>query len=183
MGELWAWPSALKLALVDTSVRIHRRGARRQPRRSGNCGIGSVTRFAVTVDRGCRMASRAHPALHHPVTAAIAGIRERDGITPRSRKNALAGERRLDRRGDSPQRGDHQASEQRLMASLVGSLRLVSTFDWSEFFEKRQSRRTGAPSRSRGASTDEWISGAAIATATRSRNWPNPPGEAHCAWR
>jgi len=29
----------------------------------------------------------------------------------------------------------HQAAEQAFMANLIGSLRLVSTFDWSEFFE------------------------------------------------
>src|SRR4029450_9118225 len=29
----------------------------------------------------------------------------------------------------------HQAGEQAFMANLIGSLRLVSSFDWSEFFE------------------------------------------------
>ena len=31
--------------------------------------------------------------------------------------------------------GRHQAAEQAFMSNLIGSLRLVSTFDWSEFFE------------------------------------------------
>src|ERR671918_170770 len=31
--------------------------------------------------------------------------------------------------------GRHQAAEQATMASLIGSLRLISAFDWSEFFE------------------------------------------------
>ena len=31
--------------------------------------------------------------------------------------------------------GQHQASEQASMANLIGSLRLISSFDWSEFFE------------------------------------------------
>jgi cyclic beta-1,2-glucan synthetase len=31
--------------------------------------------------------------------------------------------------------GQHQASEQAAMANLIGSIRLISTFDWSEFFE------------------------------------------------
>src|SRR5439155_10100800 len=31
--------------------------------------------------------------------------------------------------------GRHQAAEQATMANLVGSLRLISSFDWSEFFE------------------------------------------------
>ena len=31
--------------------------------------------------------------------------------------------------------GQSQASEQAAMANLIGSLRLISTFDWSEFFE------------------------------------------------
>ena len=31
--------------------------------------------------------------------------------------------------------GQHQAAEQASMANLIGSLRLISTFDWSEFFE------------------------------------------------
>ena len=31
--------------------------------------------------------------------------------------------------------GRHQAAEQASMANLIGSLRLISSFDWSEFFE------------------------------------------------
>ncbi len=31
--------------------------------------------------------------------------------------------------------GQHQAAEQANVANLIGSLRLISTFDWSEFFE------------------------------------------------
>ena len=31
--------------------------------------------------------------------------------------------------------GQHQAAEQASMSNLIGSLRLISTFDWSEFFE------------------------------------------------
>ena len=31
--------------------------------------------------------------------------------------------------------GRHQASEQASMSNLIGSLRLISSFDWSEFFE------------------------------------------------
>ena len=31
--------------------------------------------------------------------------------------------------------GQHQAAEQASMANLIGSLRLISSFDWSEFFE------------------------------------------------
>ena len=35
----------------------------------------------------------------------------------------------------SAPKGRHQAAEQACMANLIGSLRLISTFDWSEFFE------------------------------------------------
>ena len=132
MGELWAWPSALKLALVEhlrvradilAATRAHGSGrgtARRRDREDGRAR--GLARAASTrrLSRGswCAPAStgRRRPSLRHQLDAALAA-------TGRTVEDAIRSE------------GQHQAAEQAAMANLVGSLRLISTFDWSEFFE------------------------------------------------
>jgi hypothetical protein len=67
--------------------------------------------------------------------------------------------------------GQHQAAEQASMANLIGSLRLISTFDWSEFFESI-SLVEQVLSVTRRACTAGWTSAAATDIATQSRNSP-----------
>ena len=131
MGELWAWPSALKLALVER-VRIHAEvlAASRAQRQLAD---RLVTEFASH-----SIAATAWPAETHPAFVIRLLQRSQEFENAAALRRDL--ERALAERGNSVEEaisseGRHQASEQSAMASLVGSLRLVSTFDWSEFFE------------------------------------------------
>ena len=130
MGELWAWPSALKLALVEE---LHRRAdllaAHRTHRLEADRLVDSLetssrrdwpsevhTPFVIRLLQRSREHGTAAAALRRELDAALAarGSTIEDVIRSEAR---------------------HQAAEQAFMANLIGSLRLVSSFDWSEFFE------------------------------------------------
>ncbi|MBI4485385.1 MAG: DUF3131 domain-containing protein [Acidobacteria bacterium] len=132
MGELWAWPSALKLALLDhlrergdvlAANRVHRLAAER---------LATL----IEEERVDRSEWPAHP--HHAFVTRLLQ-RSRALGAGASRVHAQL-EEMLTARGQSIEdairaEGQHQAAEQAAMANLIGSLRLISTFDWSEFFE------------------------------------------------
>jgi cyclic beta-1,2-glucan synthetase len=131
MGELWAWPSALKLALVEQlrtradilgTSRTHRLDADRvvdaldSPGRVRELWPSQVhPAFVIRLLQRSREHGTAAP-LRHELDAALTarGQTVEDAIRSEAR---------------------HQAAEQAFMANLIGSLRLISTFDWSEFFE------------------------------------------------
>ena len=132
IGELWAWPSALKLALVEhLRVRADILGESRMHQRHAD-------RLANALERNER-ASEAFPKDVHPafVTRLLQRSREYGASAATLRRELDAA---LATRGDTVEdairsEGRHQAAEQATMANLIGSLRLISTFDWSEFFE------------------------------------------------
>ena len=131
IGEIWAWPSALKLALVEhlrarADILAAGRGHRHHADRL-------VTALEAAVDATSMWPAEVHPAFvtrllqrSQEFAAAAALRRELDAV--------------LAARGESIEEairseGRHQAAEQASMANLIGSLRLMSSFDWSEFFE------------------------------------------------
>ena len=132
IGELWAWPSALKLALVE-----HLR-ARADIQAEGRAHRRHADLLARTLEKGV-MSPVGIPAEVHPtfVTRLLQRSREYGAtaaVLRRELDDALAA------RGSGVEdaiqsEGRHQAAEQASMANLVGSLRLISSFDWSEFFE------------------------------------------------
>jgi cyclic beta-1,2-glucan synthetase len=132
MGELWAWPSALKLALLD---HLRARGdvlaATRQHRLAAD-------RLAVAIEAGPARPADWPAHVHHAfVTRLLQRSRALGAIASALRHQLDAA---LAARGETLEdairaEGRYQAAEQAGMANLVGSLRLISTFDWSEFFE------------------------------------------------
>jgi len=132
MGELWAFPSALKLALVEhlrtradtlATSRAHRLAADRL-----------VDALDVPASARNRWPSEVHPAF---VIRLLQRSRERETAAPLRQELDAA----LSSCGHTVEdairsEARHQAGEQVSMANLIGSLRLVSTFDWSEFFER-----------------------------------------------
>jgi cyclic beta-1,2-glucan synthetase len=132
IGELWAWPSALKLALLDhlrargdvlAATRAHRLAA---------------DRLVAAMDSADARAHEWPTEVHHAFVARL--------LQHARALGAIASElhRHLDAtlaaRGQTIEdairrEGQHQAAEQAGMANLIGSLRLISSFDWSEFFE------------------------------------------------
>src|SRR5215207_4427920 len=132
MGELWAWPSALKLALLDhlrargdtlAAARIHQLAADRMAS-AIEAASGKFDEWPAHVHHAfvTRLLQRARAlgaiasGLHHQLEQALAARGE-------TIEDAIRAE------------GQHQAAEQAGVANLIGSLRLISTFDWSEFFE------------------------------------------------
>ena len=132
MGELWAWPSVLKLALLDhlrargdvlAETRTHRLAADRMAASIEATPSGEarwpeqihhsfVTRLLQRSRALGSMASR----LHHELEDALAARGQ-------SIEDAIRAE------------GQHEAAEQATVANLITSLRLIATFDWSEYFE------------------------------------------------
>ncbi|MGB2714702.1 MAG: glucoamylase family protein [Vicinamibacterales bacterium] len=131
MGELWAWPSALKLALVEhlrtradilATSRAHRLEADRL-----------VDALETPAHGRERWPSHVHPAF---VIRLLQRSRERENAAPlRHELDAALAARGQTIEDAIRSEARHQAAEQAFMANLIGSLRLVSSFDWSEFFE------------------------------------------------
>jgi cyclic beta-1,2-glucan synthetase len=132
IGELWAWPSALKLALVEhLRIRADILAESRAHQRHADLVASSLETGAVPT---ARLPQEVHPAFVTRLlqrsreygAAAVALRRELDVVLASQGKtveDAIRSE------------GRYQAAEQATMANLVGSLRLISSFDWSEFFE------------------------------------------------
>jgi cyclic beta-1,2-glucan synthetase len=130
MGELWAWPSMLKLALIEE---LHNRADILAASRSHRLHADRL------IDTLASAAAAAWPQQVHPAFVMR--------LLQRSREHgagATALRQRLDAtlaaRGDTVEdvirsEAVHQAGEQAFMANLIGSIHLISTFDWSEFFE------------------------------------------------
>ena len=133
IGELWAWPSALKLALVEhLRVRADVLAERRRHQRHAD---RLVRRARDAVAANEPFPAEVHSGVRHPAAAALARVRRRGrGAAARARRRARR-QRARPSRTPSAAEGRHQAAEQAAMANLIGSLRLISTFDWSEFFE------------------------------------------------
>ena len=131
IGELWAWPSALEAGAGRASARPRRRpggDARASP---------AADRVADALERrrGSRDLAGAHPSAF--VTRLLQRSREYGEAASTLRDQLVAA---LAARGQTVEdairaEGQHQAAEQASMANLIGSLRLISSFDWSEFFE------------------------------------------------
>lgn len=133
IGELWAWPASLKLGLLE-----HLR-ARADVLAKGRADRLAADRVATALDP----ASKNLPALPSTLPPAfvvrlLQRLREY-GIGASAIRQEL--ESLLVARARTIEdviraEGQHQASEQASIANLIGSLRLVSSFDWSEFFER-----------------------------------------------
>ncbi len=132
MGELWAWPSVLKLALVEhlrargdvlAETRAHRRTADRiaaaagaDPHTFSEWPAGAHHAFVTRLLQRSRGLGTLASGLHDKLEGALAARGE-------TIEDAIRAE------------GQHEAAQQASVANLIGSLRLIGTFDWSEFFE------------------------------------------------
>ena len=131
MGELWAFPSALKLALIEhLRARADILATSRAHRLEADRLVDALDTPAHARDR---WPSEVHPAF---VIRLLQRSRERETAAPLRHELDAA----LSSRGQTVEdairsEARHQAGEQAFMANLIGSLRLVSSFDWSEFFE------------------------------------------------
>jgi cyclic beta-1,2-glucan synthetase len=132
MGELWAWPSVLKLALIDhlwTSSEAL--AATRQHRRAAD-------QLAAVVEASPDQVVEWPAHIEHAFVTRLLQRTRALGALAAGLHQQL--ERTLDARGQTIEdairaEGQHEAAEQATVANLITSLRLIGTFDWSEFFE------------------------------------------------
>ena len=135
IGELWAWPSALKLALLE-HLRARARRARGDPRASAR-RRSRWPRPLETASPAVRRLAGGGPSRRSSpgcCSARASSARSRRRAAARARRGAGGARRRRSRTRSAP-RASTRRREQASMANLIGSLRLISTFDWSEFFE------------------------------------------------
>ena len=177
LGELWAWPSMLKLALIENLRRLADEIlVSRAARRAADADVARIdagppddevvdSRRTRTTPIVMQMLHRAreYDVRRSPLRAALEAHLERprpDGRRHRARRAAAAG-----REPGVGRQRDHQPA-------AVHDDRLARVR------RRRQPRRQRAAARSRRASIRGWISSAAIASARRSRSSRSRPREA-----
>ena len=133
IGELWAWPSMLKLALIENLRRLadkilESRAARR-----------AADAYVAQIDSAGQGAVPALPAVLHTafVVQVLQRIREygpRLGAVRTAVEEHLAAQHMT---SEDAIRSEHQgqAAAQVSVANVITSLRLCSTLDWSQYFE------------------------------------------------
>ena len=132
IGELWAWPSMLKLALLE-NLRILADGilAGRAARREADRAVAALEGGGADLPL---------PTPLH--SAFVAQIRQRmREYDPRVSSLPLRVEKALTAAGTTPEdvvRSEHQrqATDQVSTGNTITSLRLASTLDWSRYVER-----------------------------------------------
>jgi cyclic beta-1,2-glucan synthetase len=132
IGELWAWPSVLKLALLD-----HLR-ARGDVLAATRLHCLAADRMAAAIEAAPARRGAWPDEVHHSFVTRLLQHSRGLGALASDLYHDL--ERALEVRGQTVEdairaEGQHQAEAQTGVANLITSLRLISTFDWSEFFE------------------------------------------------
>ncbi len=133
IGELWAWPSMLKLALVENLRRLADETlAARAARRAADA-------YVARIDAEGKGPPPPLPRALHPAFVVQLLQRAREyGPRLAAVRSALDARLAVDRQtAEEAIRGEHQreAAAQVSVANVVTSLRLCSTLDWTHFVE------------------------------------------------
>ncbi len=131
IGELWAWPSILKLALLENLRRLS------DGLLAGRQGRRAADEIRARLERGDRAVPLPKTLETAFVAQLLSHMREFD---PRLSAQRAELTRRLTEDGTTAEdavRAEHQrlATEQASMANSITSLRLVSAMDWSLYVE------------------------------------------------
>ncbi len=155
--------------------RARPRGAPARPTRWRTSCSGSAD--GRPSPRRCSGATRQLPARRRLRGAARpAAARPGSRGHPGARLAATSGWRRRARRPTSSSRVEHQrqAAMNVTVRNVITSMRLMSAFDWAEFFESVS--LVDAVLRGATQASARWTSRPATATGTRSRSWRAAPG-------
>ena len=133
IGELWAWPSMLKLALLENLRRLATETlASRRARLTADAYVAQIER------KGGESAHTLPPAFGMAsVVQLLHRVREY-GLQLSSIRTAVEDHLAAqDTTAEAAIRGEHQrqAADQVSVANAIGSLRLCSTLDWRQYFE------------------------------------------------
>jgi cyclic beta-1,2-glucan synthetase len=133
IGELWAWPSMLKLALIENLRRLAEEAlAAREARRAADRYVARID--AAGKGRPPPLPREIHPAF---VVQILQRVRE---YGPRLTAVRAAVDAHLaagQATAEEAIRGEHQsqAAAQVSVGNVITSLRLCSILDWSQYFE------------------------------------------------
>ncbi|HKZ33472.1 MAG TPA: glucoamylase family protein [Vicinamibacteria bacterium] len=133
IGELWAWPSMLKLALIENLRRLAEEAmGAREARRAADAYVAQID--AAGHGRPPPLPPEIHPAF---VVQLLQRVRE---YGPRLSAVRAAVDAHLALQQTASEdaiRGEHQqqAAAQVSVGNVITSLRLLSTLDWSQYFE------------------------------------------------
>src|ERR1700730_14709304 len=136
IGELWAWPSMLKLALIENLRRLAVETL--ESRRARLAADAYVSRIEREAEDGGRQGKGMPPALDIAfVVQLLPRVRE---YGPRLSSIRTAVEEHLasqETTAEAAIRGEHQrqAAAQGSVANAITSLRLCSVIDWRQFVE------------------------------------------------
>jgi cyclic beta-1,2-glucan synthetase len=133
IGELWAWPSVLKLALIENLRRLtdktlesraERRAADAYVARIDESGHGELPPLPEVLHTAFVVQLLQRIREYGPRLAAV-----RAAVDEHLARNQMTSEDAI--------RGEHQgqAAAQVSVANVVTSLRLCATLDWSQYFE------------------------------------------------
>jgi cyclic beta-1,2-glucan synthetase len=133
IGELWAWPSALKLALIENlrrlaeetlSSRAARRAADDYVAGMDTAGKGSPPRLPAQLDTAFVVQFLQRMREYGPHLSAVrAAVEEQLSARNVTTEDVIRTEHQ------------RQAAAQVSVANVITSLRLCSTLDWSQYFE------------------------------------------------
>ncbi len=133
IGELWAWPSMLKLALIENLRRLAEEAMdAREARQAADEYVAQID--AAGHGQPPPLPSETHPAF---VAQVLQRVRE---YGPRLSAVRAAVDAHLAAQQTAAEeaiRGEHrrQAAAQVSVGNVITSLRLCSTLDWSQYFE------------------------------------------------
>src|SRR6185369_3623849 len=133
IGELWAWPSMLKLALLENLRRLANETlASRSARLTADAYVAQVER------KGGEKAHTLPPAFGMASVVQLLHRLREYGLQLSSIRTAVEDHLAAqDTTAEAAIRGEHQrqAADQVSIANAIGSLRLCSTLDWRQYFE------------------------------------------------
>ena len=182
IGELWAWPSMLKLALI---VHLRRLSEELLESRAGR----------HHADRCFAAFEGVKPGMAPPPLPAQLQVAFVDQLLQRMREYGSGAaelrkqlEQRLEAAGTTVEdavRAEHQrqAMNHLSMGNSITSLRLCSSARLERLRREREPDRADPAGAIRRRSTPAWSSRAAIAIGTRSRSWPSRAVKRRYAWR
>ncbi len=133
IGELWAWPSMLKLALIENLRRLAEEATgARDARRAADDYVAQID--AAGHGRPPPLPPEIHPAFVVQLLQRVREYGPRLSAVRAAVDAHLAAQRTA---AEEAIRSEHQsqAAAQVSVANVITSLRLLSTLDWSQYFE------------------------------------------------
>jgi len=190
LGELWAFPIMLRLALIENLRRVAARiAAGKLDRDLAAAWADKLTQVARKHPKDLILViadmARSTPPLSVPFVSELARRLQGRGhalALPLTRIEQQLAESGLSIEQFVRSCNRQQAADQVCIGNSIGSLRLLGGMDWREFVEVMSLVERTLHTRTRAGPTPGWILPAATATATSSKRSPRPADSPRRRW-